>query len=89
MLQHSCKLSVDVPMDGYPGTFEAFLRTTDGKEFKEITTSEESGVCINFVLILFNIKITNWASAQENLSSGFLTKRDSSQSPQIQKLARN
>lgn len=31
-------------MDGYPGTFESFLRNTDGKEFKEITTSEENGV---------------------------------------------
>ena len=56
MLQESCKLSVDIPMDGYPGTFEAFLRTTDGKEFKEITTSEESGVCIkHFVSPFFNI----------------------------------
>lgn len=40
----ACNLSVDVPMDGYPGEFESFLRTTDGKEFKEITTSEENGV---------------------------------------------
>ena len=44
MLTRSCKLAVDIPMDGYPGAFEAFLRTTDGKEFKEITTSEENGV---------------------------------------------
>ena len=29
-----------------------------------------------------------WASARENLYSGFLTKRDYSQSPQLQRLAR-
>ena len=29
-----------------------------------------------------------WASMQENLSSGFQTKRDSNQSPQLQRLAR-
>ena len=31
----------------------------------------------------------NWASTRQNLSSGFLTKRDSNQSPQLQRLARN
>ena len=31
----------------------------------------------------------NWAATQQNLSSGFLKKRDSNQSPQLQKLARN
>ena len=29
-----------------------------------------------------------WASSLQNLSSGFLTKRDSNQSPQLQRLAR-
>ena len=31
---------------------------------------------------------TNWASSRENLSSGCPTKRDSNQSPQLQRLAR-
>ena len=30
-----------------------------------------------------------WASTQQNLSSGFLKKRDSNQSLQLQRLARN
>ena len=30
----------------------------------------------------------NWAVTRQNLSSGFLKKRDSSQSPQLQRLAR-
>ena len=30
----------------------------------------------------------NWASSLENQSSGFRTKRDSNQSPQLQRLAR-
>ena len=29
-----------------------------------------------------------WASSRKNLSLGFLTKRDSNQSPQLQRLAR-
>ena len=32
--------------------------------------------------------ISIWASTRENLSLGFLTKRDSNQSPQLQRLAR-
>ena len=32
---------------------------------------------------------TTWASTKQNMSSGFLKKRDSNQSPQLQKLARN
>ena len=34
---------------------------------------------------MVNVK---WASSQQNLSSGFLTKRDSHQPPQLQRLAR-
>ena len=33
------------------------------------------------------LSVYNWASSPENLSSGFLTKRVSNQSPQLQRLA--
>ena len=39
-------------------------------------------------LLFANSKIEIWASSRENLSSGFPTKRDSNQSPQLQRLAR-
>ena len=39
------------------------------------------------IVQLFSIKI-KWAATRENLSSGFLIKRVSSQSPQLQRLAR-
>ena len=34
------------------------------------------------------LKILKWASSRQNLSSGFPTKPDSNQSPQLQRLAR-
>ena len=40
------------------------------------------------VYIIFDFRSFHMASARQNLSSGFLTKRDSNQSPQIQGLAR-
>ena len=37
---------------------------------------------------LERIQITIWASARQNLSEGFPTKRDSNQSPQLQTLSK-
>ena len=44
---------------------------------------------IDFQEFLITLKCNNtWASSRENLSLGFPTKRDSNQSPQLQRLAR-
>ena len=44
---------------------------------------------VAFINILVTVIIfIIWASTRQNLSSVFLTKRDSNQSPQLQKLAR-
>ena len=49
-----------------------------------------SAVVVDAVpVFLEKVSITRmWASSRENLSSGFPTKRDINQSPQLQKLAR-
>ena len=41
-----------------------------------------------YVSVLFKCNTMIWSSSRENLSSGFLTKRDSNQSSQLQRLAR-
>ncbi|XP_052245742.1 serine/threonine-protein phosphatase 6 regulatory ankyrin repeat subunit B-like [Dreissena polymorpha] len=43
-LPEECPLRIEVPLDGYPGNFEAFLRTAEAKEYSEVTTSEENGI---------------------------------------------
>ena len=50
--------------------------------------------CINcFIICLSDKHVLNnndhkWATSQQNLSSGFPSKQDSNQSPQLQRLAR-
>ncbi|XP_045158377.2 serine/threonine-protein phosphatase 6 regulatory ankyrin repeat subunit B-like isoform X1 [Mercenaria mercenaria] len=43
-LESECTLMIEIPLDGYPGSFESYLKTTENEEFKEYTTSEENGV---------------------------------------------
>ena len=38
--------------------------------------------------LLLDTGSNNWAATRENLSSGFTTKQDSNQSPQLQRLSR-
>jgi hypothetical protein len=47
---------IEVPLDGYPGMFESYLKTTDNEEYKEHKTSEENGVRIKYIELN---KITN------------------------------
>ncbi|XP_052775601.1 serine/threonine-protein phosphatase 6 regulatory ankyrin repeat subunit A-like isoform X2 [Mya arenaria] len=39
-----CRLTLEVPLDGYPGRFEGYFRCADGTQFPEVTTSEENGI---------------------------------------------
>ena len=43
---------------------------------------------VYFALYLMNLLWCMWAVTQESLSLGFLTKQDSKQPPQLQRLAR-
>ena len=45
-------------------------------------------VSFNLIASVMPVSYWKWASSRQNLSSGFLSKRDSSQSPQLQRLAR-
>ena len=44
--------------------------------------------CWDSLPTVLRSKVINWASMQQNWSSGFPTNRDSNQSPQLQRLAR-
>ena len=45
-------------------------------------------MCFIFTKLIITFFYYTWASTRQNLSLGFPTKRDSNQSPQLQRLAR-
>ena len=61
--------------------YEAYLKAQMATGFK----IPEKNILLS--IGSFKVKFI-WASPRQNLSSGFLKKRDSNQSPQLQRLAR-
>ena len=57
-------------------------------EFSQIQMYVETDAFTLSLLLESEVSSLIWASTQQNLSSGFLKKRDSNQSPQLQRLAR-
>ncbi|KAL3869224.1 hypothetical protein ACJMK2_041932 [Sinanodonta woodiana] len=43
-LDRPIELNLTIPIDGYPGKFEAFIKTQDGQSFKASNISEENGI---------------------------------------------
>ena len=73
--------------------FEADLITIHGEGvFPRISldlprVSDQEGYYSKLALVSCHVINIKWASSRQNLSLGFLTKRDSNQSPQLQRSA--
>ncbi|KAL4235985.1 hypothetical protein ACF0H5_004373 [Mactra antiquata] len=43
-LNEECTLTIDIPLEGYPGNFDSYLKTTKNERYPQFTTSEQNGV---------------------------------------------